>query len=68
MTQPNLILRDTPAGSVARGGLASVIAWGLALVAQNNGIPVDGETLAAAGALVAGAISALIRLLPFAAR
>jgi translation initiation factor 6 (eIF-6) len=60
-SKPNIVVRDTPGGSVTRGGLAGVLAWGLALVAANNGVAVDPETLAAAGAVLAGGVSALIR-------
>lgn len=60
--QPNILVRNTPGGSATRGGLAGVIAWGLALIAANNDITVDPETLAAAGAVLAGGVSALIRL------
>ncbi len=66
MNQPNIIVRDTPGGSATRGGLAAAIAYGLTLIAANNGIPLPPEVAAGIGGVIAGGFSALIRLLPWA--
>lgn len=59
--QPNILSRDTPGGSATRGGLAGILAYGITLIAANNGVPLSPELAAAAGGLLAGGLSALIR-------
>jgi hypothetical protein len=62
----NIVVRDTPAGSATRGGLAAAIAYGITLIAANNGVPLPPEVAAAIGGAIAGGLSALIRILPWA--
>ncbi len=61
--KPHIVVRNTPGGSISRSGAAGVLAYILALVASNNGVDVPPEVLASAGAVLAGGVSALIRIL-----
>lgn len=60
--QPNLVVRDTAGGSLTRGGLGGILAWGIAAIAANNGWDIDAETAAGIGGVLAGGLSALLRL------
>jgi hypothetical protein len=63
MSQPNLVVRNTPGGSLSRGGLSAVAIWIVTAIASNNGVTLDPETLAGAAALLSGGISAVIRFI-----
>lgn len=63
--QLNVLVRNTPGGSASRGGLGAVIAYGLILIATNNGVPLPPEVAAAVGGAIAGGLSTLLRLLPW---
>ena len=61
-TKPNIVVRDTAGGSATRGGLGAVLAWGIGLIAANNGWEIDAATAAGLGAAIAGGLSTLLRL------